>query len=392
MVDTGSQAHLMTGAHQFSPQTPSFPPRPGEYLPILDGWRGAAILLVLLFHGLLHTDTAGRTYLAVLAYFVGRMGALGVLVFFCISGYLITTKLLSESEVHGAFSIHAFYIKRIFRILPPLAVYLIVLVILSAAGVIKLAAGDWSAPLFLRNYLPGSWYTSHFWSLSVEEHFYLFWPVCILVSGWKRAMWIGLFLIAIVAVERPWELQHVMSQARALQHTEMRLDYIMMGCVVALATNFHPIVARRIRALGSSLGLTVLFLALVFSTLPRHFDTRSIQATIITLLVCGSAAANSRLSRLLLANPIMLFIGRISYSLYIWQQLFLGPQSRPFLRSPSALPIKFAAIVVVASLSYFFIERPFIQYGRTLLRKYSVAGVNERVNHPANIVSIPVIQ
>jgi peptidoglycan/LPS O-acetylase OafA/YrhL len=124
----------------------------------------------------------------------------------------------------------------------------------------------------------------------------------------------------------------------------------------------------------------------------RHFDTRSIQAAIITLLVCSSVAANSRLSRLLLANPVMLFIGRISYSIYIWQQLFLGPQSRPFLRSLSALPIKFAAIVVVASLSHFFIEKPFIQYGRTLLRKYSVADVNELLSRPANIVTIPAIQ
>jgi peptidoglycan/LPS O-acetylase OafA/YrhL len=270
---TCSQVLLMTDAHQLPPQTPSFPPRGGEYLPILDGWRAAAILLVLLYHGLLHTDIAGRTYLAGPAYLIGRMGALGVLVFFCISGYQITAKLLSESEVSGAFSIHAFYIKRIFRILPLVAAYLIVLVILSAAGVIKLATGDWSAPLFLRNYWPGSWYTAHFWSLSVEEHFYLFWPVCILVSGWRRAMWIGLFIIAIVGVGRPWELQHVMNQARALQHTEMRLDYIMMGCVAALAMNFHPIVARRARALGSPLGLTALFLALVFSTLPtalRH--------------------------------------------------------------------------------------------------------------------------
>jgi len=377
----------VTDAHPVSPHTSSFSHKKGEYIPILDGWRAVAILLVLLFHGLLYTDKAGSAYLSPLSYFAGRTGALGVLVFFCISGYLITTKLLWDSSVRSSFSIRAFYIKRIFRILPPLATYLIVSAILSAAGLITLAVGDWSAPLFLRNYLPGSWYTAHFWSLSVEEHFYLFWPACVILSGWRRAMWIGLFLIVIVGIWRPWELQHVMNQARALQHTDMRLDYIMMGCVVALASTFYPITARILRALGSALGLIALVLALVFTTVPRHVDIRSIQAIIITLLVCGSAAADSQLPRLLLANPVMLFIGRISYSLYIWQQLFLGPQSRPFLRSPAALPIKLAAIIVVASLSYYFIEKPSIAYGRTLLRKPAMAKANQLVNCSGNTVN-----
>jgi peptidoglycan/LPS O-acetylase OafA/YrhL len=354
-----------------------------KYIPILDGWRAVAIILVILFHGLYSTDTTASRLLTALANLAGRAGPLGVLIFFSISGYLITTRLLSESYDHGSFSVRAFYIKRAFRILPALAAYLTVLGGLECAGVISLSPGDWSAPLFLRNYWSGSWYTSHFWSLSVEEHFYLFWPVCVLVSGWRRAMWIGLLLIVVVGVWRPWELQHVASRAHALQHTDMRLDYIMMGCVVALSASFYPVVARMLRLLGSSAGLTVLFLALIISTRPWHFDVRSLQAAIITLLVCGSAAANSRIPRLLLANKVALFIGRISYSLYIWQQVFLGPQRHQILRSPASLVCKLAAIVAVASLSHYLLEKPFIAYGRGLLRRPKEVEMQGSLRAPA---------
>ena len=339
-----------------------------SYIPVLDGWRAVAILLVLLFHGLYNSDTGGGRYIRAFSLFAGRTGALGVLIFFCISGYLITQKMLSESSTTGAFSLRDFYIKRVFRIVPPLAVYLAVLVILFAAGVLSLQIGDWSAPMFITNYYPGSWYTSHFWSLSVEEHFYLFWPFCIIVAGWRRAMWIGIAIIVAVGVWRPWELKHVAS-VHVLQHTDMRLDYIMMGCVVALLLEFYPVMDGMLRALGSTLGLLCLFALLVVTTLHLPFEVRSLQAVILTLLVCSSANGNSRLLNLLIANPVMLFIGRISYSLYIWQQLFLGPSTHPIFRSPAALILKFPIVLLVACLSFYFVERPLIRYGRRFIKK-----------------------
>jgi len=347
----------------------------GEHIPILDGWRAVAIILVLLFHGLMNSDVNGKPIFHALAAVSGRTGALGVLIFFCISGYLITRRLRDESRVHGTFSIRTFYIKRVFRIVPPLALYLLVILALFAAGVISLRAGDWMAPIFLTNYFAGSWYTAHFWSLSVEEHFYLFWPLCVIVAGWHRAMWVGGALILAVAIWRPWELHHVTGQARALQHTDMRLDYIMMGCVAALAIDFYPVVAQAFRRLGSNLGLLTLFFALIVSTRPSLIDLRSVQAAILTLMICGSSLANSRIPKLLLANPFMLFIGKISYSLYIWQELFLGETNYPFLRTPLALPVKLVVVFAVAVLSYRFVERPFMEYGRSAARlPYSPVG------------------
>jgi peptidoglycan/LPS O-acetylase OafA/YrhL len=343
-----------------------------DYIPVIDGWRGFAILCVLFFHGLTNTNTAGNRHLQALSDLSGRIGALGVLVFFAISGYLITKRLRVESHSSGTFSLKAFYIKRCFRILPPLIAYLLTLILLAAMHVISLQRGDWTALIFLTNYFPGSFYTGHFWSLSVEEHFYLFWPACVILAGWRRAMWIGVALVVGVGLWRPLALHHVASQARALHHTDMRLDYIMMGCIVALAIDFYPIVLRILYKAGTTPGLVVLFLALLLSTLHFIVDLRSLQSLILTLMVCSSSIVNARIPKAIFANPLILFIGRISYSLYIWQQPFLGPSKSAFLSSLSALPLKYTAVVIVAYLSYRFVERPMIRYVRVLLKQRKV--------------------
>lgn len=358
-------ATLMQGQEEMNPHGD------GRYIPILDGWRAVAIFLVLMFHGLLHVNSGGSARLQKLIDLSGRTGALGVLVFFCISGYLITQRLVAESRDTGRFSARSFYIKRVFRILPPLALYLLCIGTLALLGIIRLVPRDWSAVCFLANYLQGSWYTTHFWSLSVEEHFYLFWPFCILLFGWRRAMWIGVALIVAVAAWRPWELQHHFGAERAayLQHTDMRLDYIMMGSVLALALRFYPSLTGLLRRLGSNLGFLLLLVLFALSTRTAVVDLRSIQAILLTLLVCSSAIADASLPRALLANPAVLWLGKISYSLYVWQQLFLAPSDNSFWSSLPALPLRYLAALVAAYLSFQLVERPFIRYGRTLLRR-----------------------
>jgi peptidoglycan/LPS O-acetylase OafA/YrhL len=358
-----------------------------DYIPVIDGWRGFAILCVIFFHGLANTNIAGNRHLQSLSDVSGRIGALGVLVFFAISGYLITKRLRMESRSSGTFSLKAFYIKRIFRILPPLIAYLLMLVVFAAMHVISLQRGDWTALIFLTNYFPGSFYTGHFWSLSVEEHFYLFWPVCVIMAGWRRAMWIGVALVVGVGLWRPWALHHVASQARALHHTDMRLDYIMMGCIVALAIDFYPVVARTLYKAGTAPGLLVLFLALLFSTRNAIVDLRSLQSLILTLMVCGPSLVDNRIFKAIFANPLILFIGRISYSLYIWQQPFLGPSRSVFFSSLWALPLKYAAAVVIAYLSYRFVERPMIRYVRILLERRKDKAIAFQKRSPNSLIA-----
>lgn len=331
-----------------------------------------AILFVLIFHGAYNTHNFPYSSVPLAGTVIGRLGALGVLIFFAISGYLITKKLYEETPAQSRINLRAFFIKRIFRILPPLAVYLSILIVLSLMGYITLLRGDWAAPFFLSNYVSGSWYTSHFWSLSVEEHFYLFWPLCILAFGWRRSFGVGIAVVIAVGIYRSLTLRqfaHPVEAARLLQHTEMRIDYIMMGCLMALAVVLYPGVERHLIRLGSSVGFLLLFMLLILSTRVTKMDIRSIQALIIALMVCGSSLANAALPRVLLANPVIRFVGKVSYSLYIWQQLFLHDYSNPSLQSINALPAKYAGALAAATLSYYLVERPAIAYGRRLLRR-----------------------
>jgi peptidoglycan/LPS O-acetylase OafA/YrhL len=342
--------------------------RPGEYLPLLDGWRGVAICMVLLFHAVWTTtlDMSGAPNLAIEC--ADRLGTLGVLIFFSISGYLITGKLVSEAQTHGTFSGRNFYVKRIFRILPPAFAYLLVLVVLDKLHLITLVHGDWGAVFFYANYVRTSFVTSHFWSLSVEEHFYLLWPICLLLAGWRRSLWVGCAVIVAVGVYRPWALPHVINPADALRQTEMRMDYIMMGCVVALAVGFYPWAGRALQRLGSPLWLLLVGCLLAALTVHLPIDARSFQAACITLIVCASAHSTSRVVGFLLGNPVIRYVGKISYSLYIWQQVVFFCDLKRYT-SPGLLPLKFVIVALLALGSYYGIERPFIRLGRRFLQR-----------------------
>ncbi len=152
-----------------------------DYLPTLDGWRAIAIALVLFTHVRLPGGALQQ---------ISPYGAMGVHLFFAISGFLITNRLLEDRS-----GLRAFYVRRAFRILPAAFLYLAVLFALGfVGGWIPLNAGQlWASAFFYRNYyvLPADqgWYTGHYWSLSVEEHFYLLWPALLLWLGTRRARW-----------------------------------------------------------------------------------------------------------------------------------------------------------------------------------------------------------
>ena len=169
------------------------------YLPTLDGWRGIAVLGVILYHGREQFPGANPllTRLAAHCY-------LGVDVFFAISGFLICGLLLREYEETGDISLRRFYIRRFFRILPPYYVSLAAICAAAAFFALPLNFADVpSCLLFYRNYRPlgideyGGFYTAHYWTLAIEEHFYLLWPMLLLVVRPKRAGKVA-FLLAMM--------------------------------------------------------------------------------------------------------------------------------------------------------------------------------------------------
>ena len=151
-------------------------------IPSLDGLRAVAILMVCLSH---LAQTKGSPI-----HNFSSFGNLGVRIFFVISGMLITRLLLDELHRDGSISLKGFYFRRTLRIFPAMWFYMGVVLLLEAAGVLSLLPKDaLHAFTYTVNYdQHRSWYIGHLWSLSVEEQFYLLWPMAIWLGGARVAM------------------------------------------------------------------------------------------------------------------------------------------------------------------------------------------------------------
>ena len=150
-------------------------------IPTLDGWRGIAILLVLFDH----TMNVFRGYGA--SPWV-QTGQHGVTLFFVLSGFLITSSLLN-----GPIDLRSFYIRRIFRLMPVAWAYLGLLLLLNLRVHVVSKSAVLASLFFYRNFEAATFgsATWHFWSLSLEEQFYLVWPIVLLLAGARRSRWIA---------------------------------------------------------------------------------------------------------------------------------------------------------------------------------------------------------
>ena len=293
---------------------------------------------------------------------------------------LICGRLLDESERTGGFSLGSFYIRRVFRILPPAFAYLAIIGLFALAGVIVVTPREWlSSVFFSRNYIvmpPDSgWYTGHFWSLAVEEHFYLIWPAALLSLGSSRARRYTPLIAIGVAIWRAadFHLFHgqiwpgVLSDSIYLR-TDTRFDGLLWGCWIALIVSvpaYREIIARRLSATVIT-GLLVALVACIALNPPLQMAWESF---LVPLILVGTVLNPTMLfSRILELSPIR-WIGRISYSLYIWQQLFLVtskmPRPLPFGRIQE-WPLNLVAVFVCASASYYLLERPLVALGHSL--------------------------
>jgi peptidoglycan/LPS O-acetylase OafA/YrhL len=334
-----------------------------RHLPTLDGWRAIAIAMVIISHarsplfirpGLIH-DTA-------------PFGRLGVDIFFAISGLLICSRLLDESE-QDRIDLRAFYIRRTFRILPPYLFYLAVLAILTLAGTIVVPLSEfWICLVFVRNYFMTSLslYTNHFWSLAVEEHFYLVWPATLRWLGLRRS--IAPVLATCLGIQA-WRATNARSPQFAdlfphtgiLWRTDTRLDALLWGCLAALFL-------RRSVPVFSRNHLTVPIAAgLILATWVHAPMLPLVYAIGFTALVLSTVLnRRSLMGRFLEVRPVR-WVGRLSYSLYIWQTIFfeqefpsgwLGQLQRP--------PYNLMALATCATASYYLLEKPSIALGRKL--------------------------
>lgn len=293
-------------------------------------------------------------------------GALGVQVFFVISGFLITTLLLEEKQATGTISLRLFYLRRVLRIFPAFYCFFLIAAALQYFALLDLPPHSllYAATYTVNYEHPGTWWTGHLWSLSVEEQFYLVWPALMLLIRPGRAI-VG---AAAVAVLSPVLIAYLdftrsLSAAPISMYFPFVADGIATGCVLAGALPWFRLRASFKSVTTSRLGLLVPFviLAVDFSrNHPRIFlpcGQWMINLGIAYCIARWTTTSDHWLFRLLNSEPLVV-IGILSYSLYLWQQ----PVLNRYLASPvTTFPLNMVLSFVMATVSYMCVERPFLR-------------------------------
>ena len=342
----------------------------GSYIPTLDGWRAIAILAVLGYHS--PALQIGRFHFSL----VHDYGSQGVDLFFALSGLLICTKLLQEEALRGSISLRSFYARRVFRILPAAFTYLLVVGVLGLFHKIPMPLGSWLAALtsstnyyvaFVHN--PGlDWYTGHFWTLAVEEHFYLLLPgLLVLFSRHRKWMLGGLIVFFTV-----WQ---AIFHNGWPQRTDLRIDALLIPALLAVFLRSERVVAWFRRWLYPVVGvILVAVVSLAMSKIGGPLEViKPLLKVVYPLLILSTILhAQSWPGRVLESAPLR-WIGRVSYSIYLRQQLFFldARETRAYhspwpLNGLQHLPFNLVAVFVMATLSYYFVEKPLIHFGYRL--------------------------
>jgi peptidoglycan/LPS O-acetylase OafA/YrhL len=349
----------------------------GARLASLDGWRAIFIAVVLSSHfGPLDTLTAGSLWLNGLLH----DGELAVRCFFVLSGFLITGLLISEANQAGTINVIGFLYRRALRLLPVYFIFLGTLFAAQLAGYLDIASDRWiSAVTFTANFRLGlaDWPLFHLWSLSIEQQFYLAWPfVLIALKPWQRLRAMAMFTIGVVVFVVAFRL------AAGAINFWIKPDIGRLNWLFSGTTTFHFIDGLAAGSLAACLlfhfqsvisrtpfwlvsvfaAVTALMLVLPAMAAPGtkilrlllYLTGNTISAVgCAILLVISTVFSNRWPFRLLCMRPLAM-LGTISYSLYIWQQ----PFTTLWLQECQA-NARLAVVIVVATLSYWLLERPF---------------------------------
>jgi peptidoglycan/LPS O-acetylase OafA/YrhL len=342
------------------------------YRPALDGLRGVAILWVIFAH----TERAG-----------GAGGPIGVDIFFVLSGFLITCLLVEEWDQFHSISFRAFYARRALRLLPALLVLLVAVVtfywlVSPRSSAIRTTVDALIALFYCTNWTfvfgfrqPAHLLT-HTWSLSIEEQFYLTWPaILILLLRFCRTrrsvvMWIALGLFLLL-VEKVTILMVVpVNGLRWIDWAaECRGDPLLVGCAVALilSSGFvkrDVLVRQLIQGLAWCVAVPTLLLLNIVD-IPPQFSWIGLH---LTIALCAGAimfealVAETGLIHNFLAQRWLVYIGRISYGLYLWHYpIFVVVQSLHF-RPLAVLSLEVILTAAAALTSFYLLERPVLQF------------------------------
>ena len=335
-----------------------------SHFPGLDGLRGISIIIVISSHLAMYTPITDYIN-----------GGIGVEIFFVISGFLITSLLLKEKIKHGVVSFKNFYIRRFLRIVPVAYLFLIVIIILNNRLKLGVPVKSFFASfLYVRN-IPFKntydWYTAHFWSLSVEEQFYIAFPFFI-VSRTNKFIIVAVLIILTLPLLNILGFNNVgVFYSNHIIHvfTFILIHLLGKGTAAILAGSLYSILLFKkvivIEKLRSNYYLSFILLIIGFLVFMRiSFLYNDYLAVILFPVITGYIILlnlkERNLLRNILENPILTKIGVLSYSLYIWQQFFI--QKWYFFKYSDTIIVRVLMIFFVSSISYYFFEKFFLRY------------------------------
>jgi len=289
---------------------------------------------------------------------IAAYGTLGVHVFFVLSGFLITKLLLEEHERTSTISLSKFYLRRAFRIFPAAFVFLVVVIGLYwremrwthiAAAVFYVANMDVSRP----------WIFGHLWSLSIEEQFYLLWPFAL--KRWNQAKVAILVCVFFATPVFRTVLYAVKARGPVVGSLPAVADQLAIGCLLA-------IFAKRLPRIPGSLALGMTVAALVLPWYPATSPARSLLMLfllrpILHVCLAGIVLHVIQVPYAALNWGPVAWLGKISYSLYLWQELFC---SNPNLHYGYLLALP---AIGCATLSYYLVEQPMLRLREQLSRR-----------------------
>jgi peptidoglycan/LPS O-acetylase OafA/YrhL len=350
--------------------------KPGR-IPTLDGLRALAIAAVLLSQ-IVSSNVAETSIQHAMNSVAAYLNLIGTTVFFAISGFLVTTLLLSEETRTGSIELLAFYARRAARVLPAMYLYLSLAALVGTAGWLGIdwlsenGVQDFLSSMFLfRNYWADGistdgWATAHLWSLAVLAHFYIVWPAAMRWIGIRNVLPVALTSIPAVWLWRALTLD-TMPTAAAWQHTDFRLDVLMCASAVALliATPHGGSIARAVTSPWFRFpAVTLLSVAWIPSVLvPLPQLTHIATAVLLPLLILSLILRSESLLHRFLEGEEIAFLGRISLGMYLWQHvIFPSGQTAPLIYNALAFPLKCVLLMALASASYLLFEMPIYEF------------------------------
>jgi peptidoglycan/LPS O-acetylase OafA/YrhL len=347
-----------------------------KYISYLDGFRGYAILLVILSH--FHLAQMDVAYV-------------GVTLFFYVSGLLITKLMIVEHDRHSTVHLKDFYLRRVFRLYPALLFMLVVSIAVLLLHDYRVIWSDIMAGLFYftnyylvyfdppvtdANYLLVS---RILWSLSVEEHFYLFFPLLFIwfySNRHKRLLYlITALLVAFLLIRIVISLTagDGMTAFQVTYYTtHCRADSILYGCLSALLLyKYEWKWYMKLLTSHIAVGLSVLILVVSLAYNDLLFQNTikySLQGIAFAILIPSFSLLYTKGPiRRIVDNPVMVYIGKLSYSLYLFHWVALKIGNLYFSpNDPKWYALVVSVTIVLSLVSYYFIEKPFV----ALRRKY----------------------